>query len=147
MCMISALMHSQPYGSLGALPVPYIAPYPSHHRVTHPRSLALTYRGECNPSSLKHTGAGQFWDDIWMIETGAEIEPDFAWKYVQMPLDKACQTSNVSLTGVLVVQKRHRSRLFGDAITRHHHLWHTCYASSLLKPTQRFRSPVCRCLV
>ncbi|KAI0249326.1 hypothetical protein BJV78DRAFT_1228811, partial [Lactifluus subvellereus] len=41
-------------------------------------------------------------------------------------IGKGGQTSNVSLTGVLYVQRRHRSKRSGDANTRYRHLWHTC---------------------
>jgi hypothetical protein len=74
------------YGSPGARAVYGFVPFASPR---YPRSLALMYHGERSPSALGHAGAGQFWDDIWMIEAGAEGEPEFSWKFVQMPVDKA----------------------------------------------------------
>jgi hypothetical protein len=58
----------------------------------YPRALALVYHGERSPSSLGHAGAGEFCDDIWLLESGAEGEPELAWKYVVVPRDRPAPT-------------------------------------------------------
>jgi hypothetical protein len=74
------------HGSPGARSVYGLVPFVSSR---YPRSLALMYHGERGPSALGHAGAGEFWDDVWMIEAGAEGEPELSWKYVQVSTDKA----------------------------------------------------------
>jgi hypothetical protein len=68
------------HGSPGARSVYGLVPFVSSR---YPRSLALMYHGERGPSALGHAGAGEFWDDVWLIEAGAEGEPELSWKYVQ----------------------------------------------------------------
>ncbi len=73
------------HGSPGPRAVHGFVPFVSRR---HPRALALLYHGERGPSSLGHAGAGDFWDDVWLLEAGAEGGPELAWKYVQVPRDK-----------------------------------------------------------
>ncbi|KAI9509305.1 hypothetical protein F5148DRAFT_772321 [Russula earlei] len=73
------------HGSPGARSVHGFVPFVSPR---YPRTLALVYHGERGPSSLGHAGAGEFWDDVWLIEAGAEGESELAWKYVQVPRDR-----------------------------------------------------------
>ena len=71
--------------------VPFVSP-------RYPRALALLYHGERSPSALGHAGAGEFWDDVWLLEAGSEGEPELAWKHVPVPGDTcACSTRVVPL--------------------------------------------------
>jgi hypothetical protein len=57
--------------------VPFLSP-------RHPRSLALLYHGQRNQSSPGQVEAGEFWDDVWLLETAAEGEPELVWRYVEL---------------------------------------------------------------
>lgn len=61
--------------------VPFVSP-------RYPRALALVYHGERSPSALGHAGAGEFWDDVWLLEAGSEGEPELAWRHVPVPGDR-----------------------------------------------------------
>lgn len=43
---------------------------------SNPNAIALLYYGERDASSLGHSGAGTFWDDIWLLEEGERL----SWK-------------------------------------------------------------------
>lgn len=56
--------------------VPFVSP-------RYPRSLALLYHGQRSQSSPGQVEAGEFWDDVWLLETAAEGEPELVWRYVE----------------------------------------------------------------
>ena len=47
------------------------------------RSLILLYPGQRSQSSPGQVETGEFWDDVWLPETGAEGGPELVWKYVE----------------------------------------------------------------
>jgi len=74
----------QHHGSPGARAVHGFVPFVSSQ---YPRSLALLYHGQRSQSSPGDVDAGEFWDDIWLPETGAKGEPELVWRYVELPRD------------------------------------------------------------
>jgi len=88
---------------------------------SNPDAIALMYYGERDASTLGHSGAGTFWDDIWLLERkGAE---QLSWKKVSSPeggkspeargwfpsasfLDEAGETNVVLFGGLLSSNER-----------------------------------------
>lgn len=72
----------------------------------YPRSLALLYHGQRSQSSPGQVEASEFWDDVWLLETAAEGEPELVWRYVELWM---CQEIDLHhADGLLLILPRGR---------------------------------------
>lgn len=51
----------------------------------YPNAIALLYHGERDASTLGHAGAGTFWDDVWVLQTGeGDNSSELEWKFIKV---------------------------------------------------------------
>lgn len=51
-------------------------------------AVAVAYHGERDASNQGHAGAGQFWDDVWvLLKEGDDIHDGWSWQYLDVYSD------------------------------------------------------------
>lgn len=75
---------SSSHGYPGARSVHGLVPF-SHP--FYPTAVALLYHGEKEPAKDGHAGAGEFWDDVWLLQATREDHENGGLEWVRVPVE------------------------------------------------------------